>query len=194
MPEPQKGQKTEKAQEARDKASGEKSPEEAIPAVEPGKRTLIAMAAGAIALIVVMAVMLMTARQAPAPPGGRADSGGRRESPEVYARRIKIENISASTETGALGLNTLKINGYVINSGAQTVAAADLRCHFTTNEDARSYFDFPLVIDTSLDDLGDGPLGPMSGRSFAVMMGDFPGGAFPTISHVEVINIRLKKG
>ena len=191
MPDPQKGQE---AQEAEDAASEETSSEEAAPTIEPGKRTLIAVAVGAIALIAVMAVMLVTAWMAPAPSSVEVDSGGRRESPAAYAERVKVENYSATTEEGALGSNTLRIDGYVINAGAQTVAAADLRCHFTTDEDARSYFDFPLIIDTSLDDLGDGPLGPMSGRSFAVRMEDFRGGSWPTISHVEVINIRLKKG
>jgi hypothetical protein len=171
--------------------------DKAAPPVEPGKRTLIAVAVGAIALATVMTLMLVTAWLAPAQQGETAYAGGRRESPAAYADRIRVEKYSAKVQKNSLGSNALSINGYVTNSGARTVAAADLRCYFVADDDARSaqaYYDFPLVIETSLDDLGDGPLRPMSGRKFAVRMGDFPGGSFPSISRVEVINVRLKKG
>ncbi len=192
MQDSQKAEETKEAKEVKE-AKGTAS-DQAAPALEPGKRALVAAAVGAVALTVVMTVMLVAAWRASTPQTGEADPGGRRDSPAAYAGRIKVDRYSAKTEIGALGSNELRIDGHVTNAGAQTVAAADIRCYFTANSGDRTYFDFPLVIDTGLDDLGDGPLGPMSGRSFAVRMGKFPGGSMPNISQVEVINIRLKKG
>jgi hypothetical protein len=184
-------QDSQKTKESEDTTSGK-----AGPPLEPGRRALFAAAVGAVALTAVMTTMLVAAWRASEPPGGEADPGGRRDSPAAYAKRIKIDidQRSVKAEIDALGSKELRIDGYVTNTGAQTVAAADLRCYFKANSGGQTYFDFPLVIDTGLDDLGDGPLGPMSGRAFAVRMGEFQGGAEPSISHVEVINIRLKKG
>jgi hypothetical protein len=167
--------------------------DKAVPTLEPGKRALIAATVGAVALTAVMTVMLVAAWRASTPPSAEADPGGRRDSPAAYARRVKIDRYSAKTEIDGLGSKELRIDGYVTNTGAQTVAAADIRCYFTADSGIQTFLDFPLVIDTDLDDLGDGPLGPMSGRGFAARMGEFQGGSEPRISRVEVINIRLKK-
>lgn len=160
---------------------------------EPGKQALIAVMIGAAALSVAMLLILLAALQAPSSVVTRTDPNGN-TSAQADARSLEIDDYAARAKTGALGSRELIVEGYVTNAGSLTVEAADLRCHFTTNSGDQVHFDFPLIVDSHLDDLGDGPLTPMMGRNFTVRMGEFPDGIASDITRVEVINIRLKNG
>ena len=160
---------------------------------EPGKQALMAVMIGAAALSVAMLLILLAAWQAPSSVVTGADPNGN-TSAQADARSLKIDHYAARAKTGVLGSRVLVVEGYMTNAGSLTVEAADLRCHFTTNSGDQAHFDFPLVVDSQLDNLGDGPLTPMMGRNFSVRMGEFPDGITSEITRVEVINIRLKNG
>ena len=198
---PKKTAKDSQKAEAEETAS-----DDAGPAVDPAKQTLVAAAVAAIALTIVMALVLLGARGTP-PAVEEANTGGRSDSPQAYARYIKVDRYAAKAGIGALGARELIIEGYVTNTGARTVAAADLRCYFSLQAGGRTHYDFPLVVDTLLGDLGDGPLEPKSGRKFAVRMGGVPDGLASVvregkfldgpaveITRIELVNIRLENG
>jgi len=52
--------------------------------------------------------------------------------------------------------------------------------------------DLPLVVNTRIDDVGDGPLKPFSVRNFRVRIGEFPDELAPEILQVEVVNVQLR--
>ena len=154
-------------------------------------RQITAIAAGAIVFAIVMLLMLLAALQA---PPAVVDSGSRSHdiSQEGYARNLLVEDCIPQVRDTAAGLRELQINGYVRNVGKLPVAEADLRCYFAARSGGEISLDFPLVIDTRLDDVGEGPLAPMSGRRFAVRVGEFPDTLAPEILRVEVANVRLR--
>ena len=155
----------------------------------------MAVMIGAAALSVAMLLILLAAWQAPSPVLTGTDPNGKKNTSEqADTRSLTIDYYAARAKTGALGSRELIVEGYMTNAGSLAVEAADLRCHFATNSGDQAHFDFPLVVDSHLDNLGDGPLSPMTGRNFAVRMGEFPDGIASDIMRVEVINIRLKNG
>lgn len=180
-------------QESQDEAARGAASKDAGAAIEPGKRALVAAAVGAVALTAVMLLMLLAARRSPPPvvvEASGSDDGN--VSPHSYARYIEVDHFGVRAQTNALGSRELLVRGHVRNGGPRAVVAADLRCHFPAHSGGRVHFDFPLVVDSRLDDLGEGPLPPMSGRDFAVRMGEFPDELAPEIPRIEVVNIRLQ--
>lgn len=161
-------------------------------ATPDGKQSLVAIAVGAGVFAAVMFLILLAVRQAPPPVDANSHPQSGDISPADYAQYIVVENCVANLRTNALGARELEIKGYVKNSGARTVRSAALRSHFRTVSGGETSLEFPLVIHTRLDDMGGGPLMPMSGREFGVRAGKFPEGLEPEISRLEVINVRLQ--
>jgi hypothetical protein len=161
----------------------------------PGNQAFVAAVTGAAALSVVMALILLTTRQAPRAVIGRtAPNGNGRASSQVDTRNLEIDHYTARAKIGPLGSRELIVEGYMTNAGSLAIVAADLRCYFRADSENQTHFDFPLVVDSSLDNLSDGPLLPQAGRSFSVRSGEFPDGFASGIARIEVVNVRLEKG
>ncbi len=142
------------------------------------------------AFAVVMCVMLIAARQSPSEVGGvsvppSADSD-RETQPSIV-----VDDVLPSLRTLVTGVRELEIRGYVRNDGKQAVKSADLRCHFQTYSGAEKIYELPLVVDSHLDEVGDGPLMSMERREFGVRIGEFPDTVDPEITKIEVINARF---
>ena len=160
---------------------------------ESGGQALMAAAVGATVLAVTMVLILVAATHGRKPvPVVATDTGGRNASPQAYGRYILVDHYAAGTETTAIGSLAFTIKGHARNTGLQTVAAADLRCYFPMRSGGETHIDFPLVADTRLDDLGEGPLPATSGRDFTIRLGRVPEDISPELIRVEVVNIRIK--
>lgn len=157
-----------------------------------GRQAVTAVAVGAIALATIMLLILFAQWRTSAQLVENGKERGRHVSARSYVRYIKVDSPTVTAEPGMLASRELVIKGTARNTGFRTVAAADLRCYFRAYSGGRRYFDFPLVCDTRLDDVGDGPLRPMTDRDFAVRMGAFPDNLSPELMKFEVVNIRLK--
>ncbi len=153
--------------------------------------TLTLQCVGSAAFVVVMLLMLMAVLRAP--PGDFAErrSSDANIPPEVYRQHILVDEYDAEAKTNALGMRELVIRGHVKNTGAMIVERADLRCHFPARRGGETSMDFPLVVDTRLDEVGAGPLGPFSARGFRVRLGEFPEELAPKILRTEIVNVRL---
>lgn len=161
----------------------------------PGSQAFMAAIIGAIALSVVMVVILLSALQASRTAVVSAGPKiNKRASLQADARNLKIDYYTARTKTGPLGSRELIVAGRMKNTGSLAVEAADLRCYFTADSGNQIHFDFPLVVDSSLDDLGEGPLPPRAGRNFSARLGKFPDGFASDITRIEVINVWMEKG
>lgn len=173
-------------------SAGSASSEDAETTTHAGSRAIAAAVIGASVLAAVMLLVLLAAIRTPPPAVARpvADTGN--ISPRAYARFVSAERYMARTTTGVLGSRELLVTGYVRNTGARAVVAADIRCFFARQDaGGEAYLDFPLVVDTRLADLGSGPLPPKSGRDFAVRMDGFPDELSPQIVRIELINLRI---
>jgi len=162
--------------------------------VESAKRALAAIIIGAAALSMVMLLILLAAWQASSSVVDSPDSSGKNAKISIPAdaRNLEIDYYAGRTKTGMAGLRELVVEGRMTNRGRLTVEAADLRCYFETDSGKQIHFDFPLVVDSYLDNLGESHLPPMTARNFSVRMGEFPDGIASDITRVEVINLRLK--
>jgi hypothetical protein len=166
------------------------SPEETTePSV--GRQMMLAIAAGAAALTIVMLLMLSAARRGSLPDAIEPVSTSKDIAPKAYERYVVVDRCAMRDGSGAAGAHEVIIEGSVANTGALTVAAADLRCFFPTHSGGQTSMDLPLVVDTKLEDVGAGALGPYSTRDFSVRVGEFPGALLPEILRVEVVNVRL---
>ena len=142
-----------------------------------------------------MVLILLAAWQAPRSVVDSADPNGNgRASAQADSRNLTIDHCVARAKIGPLGSREIIVTGYMKNTGSLIVAAADLRCYFAADSGDQTHFEFPLVVDSALDNMGDGPLPPMAGRNFSVRIGEFPDGFASDITRVEVVNIRLEKG
>lgn len=155
------------------------------------RQVMVAAAAGAAVLTIVMLLMLLAVRQGSPTNAIKPVSHPKNIAPEAYKRYILVNNYAAREGPGAPGAREILIEGYVENAGALTVASADLRCFFPIHSGGQRAIDLPLVVDTRLDEVGDGPLAPYSTRDFSVRIGEFPDGLAPEILRVEVVKVRL---
>ena len=177
--------------EFHDEAAQNAEPGDANP--EPGRQAMMAAAVGATVLATTMLLILLAAVHGRPPVAVvAADTGGRNVSPQAYGQYIQADHYAAGTDTTVTGSLAFTVKGYVRNTGLRTVTAADLRCYFPMHSGGEAHVDFPLVADTRLDDLGDGPLPATSGRGFTVRLGKIPEEISLELLRAEVVNIRLK--
>jgi len=164
------------------------------PVFHPGNQALMAAGTGAAALSVVMLLMLLAAWQASRQVIDDATPRNNRNTLlRVDRRSLTIDHYTARAKESPLGSLELIVEGHMENMSSLAVEAADLRCYFAANSGERTHFDFPLVVDSNLNDLGDDPLPPQTGREFSVRIGEFPDGFASEIMRIEVINVRLVK-
>ncbi|UCD57789.1 MAG: hypothetical protein JSV16_01380 [Candidatus Hydrogenedentota bacterium] len=178
-------------EETDDKAEVAGDPLDSEAALAARKRPFVAIAVASAMLAVVTLLMLLASRQAPPPGGGRFDAKAEVVSEEDYARYILIDSALSNLRTNTMGVRELAIRGYVRNVGKMPVRMADLKCFFKTDSGDETSFELPLVIETTLDDVADGPLMPLSGREFGLRLVEFPDELEPELFRLEVVNVRL---
>jgi hypothetical protein len=152
-----------------------------------------AMIAGAIVFALVMLLMAAAVRQAPPAVVGHSDEQTEDHSPQVSDPHVVVERFMADCRPNAAGINEFEVSGYVKNTGGFVVETADLRAFFRAKSGGESFLDFLLIVDSRLDEIGGGPLGPMSGRKFAARIGDFPDELEPEVTRFEIVNVRERK-
>ena len=173
---------------------------ERIPAPADGKTTSskanqssVTMLAGAMVFALVMLLMAVAVRQAPPAVVGHSDEQIEDRSPQVSEPRVSVDRFMADFRPNVAGSNELGVSGYVKNTGRFVVETADLRCFFREKSGDETFLDFLLIVDSRLDEIGGGPLGPMSGRKFAARIGDFPDELAPEVIRFKVVNVRERK-
>jgi len=161
---------------------------------DPGKQTFVAVLVASAVLIVVMLLMLLAVRHSR--PRVVADSNARPYEPDGVSlqrdgRHMVIDHFAAELRTSVAGTRGLAIRGYVRNTGKLPVGSADLKCFFRAKTGAETSIELPLIIDSRLDEVSDGPLMPFSGREFGLRIGEFPLDLEPEIVRTEPVNVRL---
>lgn len=151
------------------------------------------MIAGAIVFALVMLLMAVAVRQAPPAVVGHSDEQIEDRSPQVSEPHVLVERFMADFRSNAAGADGFEVSGYVKNTGRFVVETADLRCFFREKSGDETFLDFLLIVDSRLDEIGGGPLAPMSGRKFAARIGDFPDELTPEVIRFEVVNVRERK-
>lgn len=153
----------------------------------------IAMVVGALALVGVILLMALAVKQTPLPDVGDSDELFEDRSPQDVGPAVTIERFMTDVCLNVAGTKECRVSGYVKNTGKSVVEAADLRCFFRSNSGDEVFLDFLLVVDSKLDEIGGGPLAPMSGRTFASRIGDFPDELVPEVVRFEVVNVRERE-
>lgn len=141
----------------------------------------------------VMVLMAVAVRQAPPTVVGHSDEQIEDRSPQVSEPHVVVERFMADCRPNAAGANEFEVSGYVKNTGKFVVETADLRCFFRSKSGDEIFLDFLLIVDSRLDEIGGGPLGPMAGRNFAARIGDFSDELVPEVIRFEVVNVRERK-
>ena len=179
-------------QEIRDENGEADASAEAATDLPPGRQALLAIAVGSAVFAIVILLMLAAVLRSPAADIVEPEPRTEDLSPEAYGRYLTVDDCVAQARINAIGASELMISGHVKNTGAMTVERADLRCHFPTHFGGETSMDLPLVVNTRIDDVGDGPLKPFSVRDFRVRIGEFPDELAPEILQVEVVNVQLR--
>ena len=184
-----------------EKNEGAESSEGTAPmeAVSPfGRQSFVGIIVAAAVLMAVMVLMLLAVRQSR--PAVIANSDARSYersdgvSPQHYARHIVIERFVADICTSMAGTRGLEIKGHIRNTGKLAVDYADLKCYFRTKAGSETSIELPLIIDSKLDAISDGPLMPLSRRAFGLRIGEFPDDLEPEILRMEPVNVRVLTG
>jgi len=159
------------------------------------KQPFVGILVAAAVLITVMVLMLLAVRQSASVGGrdSRTQPLGRSEgvSPGHYARHIVVERFVIDLRTSVAGTRGLEIRGYVRNTGRLPVSSADLKCFFRTKTGSETAIELPLVIDSALEEVSEGPLMPLSRREFGLRIGEFPYDLEPEIMRMEPVNVRV---
>ena len=163
-----------------------------------GRQSFIGIMVAAVVLVTVMVLMLLAVRQSRPAVLARSDSRSYERpesiSPLQYGRNIVIERFATDLRTSVAGTRGLEVRGYVKNTGKLTVGSADLKCYFRTKSGKETSIELPLVIESALDEVGDGPLMPLSGREFGLRIAEFPLDLEPEIVRMEPVNMRVLTG
>ena len=157
-----------------------------------GRQLFVAIAVGAVVLTSVMFLMVLAVMQAPPSVIGDSSFQPADASPADYARHIAVEESVLQVVTGARGDRELEITGRVRNTGSSAVKAADINCRCITVSGGEALFKLPLIVDTRLDEVGDGWLMPLSSREFNLRIGRFPKNIEPEASRIEVTNVSVQ--
>jgi hypothetical protein len=160
------------------------------PETAPAERNLfVAVGVGATVLAIVMLLMMFAVLRASSPLIGHSQPQSEEVRPADRAVPVVVEETTAWPATSMHGARELVIRGVVRNSLHSPIKAADMRCYFKTASGGETPFEFPLIVDTRLDEVGAGRLLPFSAREFGVRIGEFPNRSRPTVSRIEVVNV-----
>jgi hypothetical protein len=160
----------------------------------PGKQSFVGILVAAAVLITVMLLMLLAVRHSRPTVSANSDARpyeSESVSPRLYGRHMVIDHFAAELRTSVAGTRGLAIRGYVRNTGKLAVGSADLKCVFRTKTGTETSIELPLIIDSKLDEVSDGPLMPLSGREFGLRIGEFPLDLEPEIVRMEPVNVRV---
>ncbi len=157
-----------------------------------GRQVVAGISVGAGAFVLVMLLMVLALVRVP--PSTVVRDPGRRSvglSYRDFSRQIIIENPVSRLDTNVLGDKELQIRGYVRNTAGSAVTSADIKCFFATTSGGEVSFEFPLVIDSRLDEVSSGALLPKSRREFGRRIAGVREGIEPRMSRIEVIHVRM---
>ncbi len=157
--------------------------------VSSANQPFIAILIAALALTIVTSLMLFAVRRTSVTAKVAAE--GEKLAPETYGRYLAIERYVASLRTNVIGARELQIRGFVRNAGRMTVRSADLWCVFQTKNGMKISFDIPLVVESRMQDIGNEPLVPFSGRPFDVRIPNLPENVVPEILGTDIVNIKF---
>ncbi|MBI5115999.1 hypothetical protein HZA56_05955 [Candidatus Poribacteria bacterium] len=158
------------------------------------KQPFLVIIVAAVAFIIVMSLMLLAVRRSPSEVAGNLVAQSEEppeEEEQANVANVVAEDLLPSLRTTATGIRELEIRGYVNNRGKLAVRSADLRCYFRTRSGGEASFDFPLIVDSRLEEVGGGPLMPLTRKEFGVRMGEFPDTVEPEIIRTETTNVRF---
>lgn len=158
--------------------------------VSSANQPFIAILIAALALAIVTSLMLFAVRRTSV-TAKVAATEGEKLAPETYGRYLAIERYVASLRTNVIGARELQIRGFVRNAGRMTVRSADLRCVFQTKNGMKISFDIPLVVESRMQDIGNEPLMPFSGRPFDVRIPNLPENVVPEILETDIVKIKF---
>ena len=185
-------------QETNESAERSESSAEMEVASPPKRYSFVGAVVAAAVLVIVMILMLLAVWQSRPATVGKSNAlsynRSERGSSQHYQSHIVIERFESDLRTNVAGTRGLQIKGYVKNTGELAVHSADLKCYFRTKAGAETSIELPLVIDSALDEVSDGPLMPSSGREFGLRIGEFPYDLEPEILQMEPVNIHVLTG
>jgi hypothetical protein len=158
------------------------------------KQPFVVIIIAAAAFTTVMCLMLLAVRRPPSEVAGNPAAQPQEPAEgedDADVANVVVEDLLPSLRTTAIGVRELEIRGYVKNGGKLAIRSADLRCYFRTRSGADVSLDFPLIIDSRLEEVSGGPLAPSTRKEFGVRMGEFPDTIEHQIVRTEVTNVRF---